>query len=137
MSPVFHIVDVGGTRPLGRSVASSSPTMQNNKVRGAGMSGSITAADANMCGSRSFEVQQLAWRVANFAHSLDTSMLRFRHVQLAEWQSPAGQAYRTAISLQAAALDRARERLMAAYEAVLRHSQQVPVSSQRTPGGGY
>ena len=41
------------------------------------------------------------------------------------------------ISLQAAALDRARERLMAAYEAVLRHSQQVPVSSQRTPGGGY
>jgi hypothetical protein len=101
------------------------------------MSGSITAADANACGSRSFEVQQLAWRVADFANSLDTSMLRFRRVQMAEWQSPAGQAYRTAISLQAAALGRARERLMEASEAVLRHSQQVPVSSQRTPGGGF
>ncbi|WP_043430146.1 hypothetical protein [Arthrobacter sp. FB24] len=101
------------------------------------MSGSITAADANTCGSRSFEVQQMAWRVAGFAHRLDTSLLAFRRVQLSEWQSPAGEAYRTAISLQAAALSRARERLMAAYEAVLRHSQQVSVSSQRTPGGGY
>lgn len=101
------------------------------------MSGSFTAADAGECASRSFEVQQLAWRVADFAHRLDTSMLRVRRVQLLEWQSPAGQAYRTAISLQAAALGRARERLMAASEAVFRHSQQVPVSSQRTPGGGY
>jgi hypothetical protein len=105
--------------------------------RGKWKMSSITAADANACGSRSFEVQQLAWRVTDIAYSLDTSMLRFRRVQLAEWQSPAGQAYRTAISLQAAALGRARERLMAASEAVLRHSRQVPVSSQRTPGGGY
>lgn len=101
------------------------------------MSGSITAADADACGSRSFEVQQLAWRVAECAHSLDTLMLRFRQVQLTEWQSPAGQAYRTAVSLQAAALSRARERLFAASDAVRRHSQQVSVSSQRTPGGGY
>lgn len=101
------------------------------------MSGSITAADANTCGSRTFEVQQLAWRVAALAHSLDSSMLAFRRVQLSEWQSPAGQAYRNAVSLQAAALGRAREQLMAAYEAVLRHSQQVSVSSQRTPGGVY
>ncbi|WP_043485536.1 hypothetical protein [Arthrobacter sp. SPG23] len=101
------------------------------------MSGSITAADGDTCGSRSFEVQQLAWRVAGFAHSLDTSMLAFRRVQLSEWQSPAGQAYRTAVSLQAAALGRARDRLMAASEAVRRHAQQVSVSSQRTPGGGY
>lgn len=101
------------------------------------MSGSITAADANTCGSRSFQVQQLAWRVAECGHSLDTLMLRFRHVQLAQWQSPAGQAYRTAVSLQAAALSRAREGLFAASEAVLRHSQLVPVSSQRTTGGGY
>jgi hypothetical protein len=101
------------------------------------MSGNFTAADASSCASRSFEVQQLAWRVAELAHRLDTSMLRFRRVELSEWQSPAGQAYRTAVSLQAAALGRARERLMAASEAVLRHSQQVPVSSQRTPGGGY
>lgn len=101
------------------------------------MSGSITAADANTGGSRSFEVQQLAFRVAGCAHSLDTVMLGFRRVQLAEWQSPAGQAYRTAVSLQAAALSRARERLFAASETVLRHAQQVPVSSQRTPGGGY
>lgn len=101
------------------------------------MSGSFTAADANACASRSFEVQRLAWQVAGFAYSLDTSMLRFRGVELSEWQSPAGQAYRTAVSLQAAALGRAREGLMAASEAVLRHAQQVPVSSQRTPGGGY
>ncbi|MBT2597400.1 hypothetical protein [Arthrobacter sp. ISL-72] len=100
------------------------------------MSGSITAADADACGSRSFEVQQLAWRVADFAYSVDTSMLRFRRLELAEWQSPAGEAYRTAISLQAAALGRARERLMAASEAVLRHSREVPVSPQRM-GGGY
>ncbi|MDV8149823.1 hypothetical protein [Arthrobacter sp. B10-11] len=101
------------------------------------MSGSFTAADANACASRSFEVQQLAWRVASFAYNLDTLTLRFGRVELSEWQSPAGQAYRTAVSLQAAALGRARERLMAASDAVLRHSQQVPVASQRTPGGGY
>jgi hypothetical protein len=75
--------------------------------------------------------------VAEFAYCLETSLLRFRRVELSEWQSPAGQAYRTAVSLQAAALGRAREGLMAASEAVLRHAQQVPVSSQRTPGGGY
>lgn len=101
------------------------------------MSGSITAADANDCVSRSYEVQLLGWRMAACAQSLDAVMATFRHVQLADWESPAGRAYRTSVALQAAALGRARERLLVASEAVLRHAQGVAVSSGQAPGGGY
>lgn len=101
------------------------------------MSGSITAADANACSSRSYEVQQLAGRVAAHADSLDALIARFGRVQLADWESPAGRAYRTAAALQLAALGRVRERLRFACEVVLQHAQGVAASSVRTPGGGY
>ncbi|WP_426997438.1 hypothetical protein [Pseudarthrobacter sp. N5] len=58
-------------------------------------------------------------------------------MQMIEWQSPAGAAYRNSVGLQAAAVRRAKEKLDIATSAVFRHAQAVSVSSGRTAGGGY
>ncbi|MET3810546.1 hypothetical protein [Arthrobacter sp. UYEF3] len=97
------------------------------------MGGTLTAADAAACASRSFEVQQLAARVASCAEEADAVLARLGGLELQTWQSPAGRAYRTTISLQAASLRRARGRLHDAAAAVLRHAQNVTLSSGR-PG---
>jgi hypothetical protein len=52
-----------------------------------------------------------------------------RRIQLDDWQSPAGRAYRTTVALQASALMRARQSLDAAAALILRHSQSVSVSA--------
>ncbi len=58
-------------------------------------------------------------------------------VELQSWQSPAGRAYRTALSLQAAALRRSRTALQEAVAVVLRHAQNVALSPGRPgPDGG-
>jgi hypothetical protein len=101
------------------------------------MSDKVTAADAAACSSRSFDVQLLAGRVEGCVGQLDAVLARLSQLQLMDWQSPAGIAYRTSIGLQAAALARARERLNLAAVAVRRHAQNVSVSSMRTAAGGY
>lgn len=101
------------------------------------MSEKVTAADAAACTSRSFDVQLLAGRVEACADQLDAVLARLSQLQLMDWQSPAGIAYRTSIGLQAAALARAGERLKLAAAAVRRHARNVSVSSMRTAAGGY
>lgn len=101
------------------------------------MSEKVTAADAAACTSRSVDVQLLAGRVEACADRLDAVLARLSQLQLMDWQSPAGIAYRTSMGLQAAALARARDRLNLAAAAVRRHAQNVSVSSMRTAAGGY
>jgi hypothetical protein len=101
------------------------------------MSGNITAADAEACSSRSFDVQQLAGRVDLCADQLRAVHSKLSRLQMMDWQSPAGMAYRASVGLQAAALRRARERLDVASLAVRRHARNVSVSSLRTAAGGF
>lgn len=99
------------------------------------MGSDLSAADMNTCGSPSYEVQQLAARVASCAGRVEKVLAGFWEIQLLDWQSPAGRAYRDSVALQAAALGRARERLDDAAAAVSRHAHAVSASG--TPAGSY
>jgi hypothetical protein len=99
----------------------------------AGPPAPVTAADAAACASRSYEVQQLAARVAVCADRADAALAQLARLELQSWQSPAGRAYRTALSLQAASLRRSRNALQDAAAIVLRHAENVVLSSGR-PG---
>ena len=94
--------------------------------------GALLASDAAACASRAYEVQQLAARVAACADNIDAVLARLASVELQNWQSPAGRAYRTALSLQAASLRRSRTALHEAIAVVLRHAQSVAQASGRT-----
>ena len=93
----------------------------------------MLASDAAACASRSYEVQQLAARVAACADNADAVLARLASVEMGSWQSPAGRAYRTALSLQASSLRRSRTALQEAVALVLRHAQNV-VQSPGRPG---
>ncbi|MDQ0754828.1 hypothetical protein [Arthrobacter sp. B3I4] len=97
------------------------------------MSGTLTAADAAACASRSYEVQQLANQVAGCAERADAVLAALGRLEMQAWQSPAGRAYRTTLSLQAASLRRARAGLLEAAAVVRAHAQHVALSSGR-PG---
>ena len=97
------------------------------------MSGTLTAADAAACASRTYEVQQLARRAAACAEQADAVLAGLGRLELQTWQSPAGRAYRNTLALQAASLRRARDGLLEAAAAVLAHAQHVALSSGR-PG---
>ena len=101
------------------------------------MSSNMSAADADSCASRGYEVQQLAARLEFGAGEVERALLRLSQLQLADWQSPAGRAYRVSVGLRAAALRRAREGLDHAALSVRRHAQNVTLSSPRTPAGGF
>ena len=58
----------------------------------------------------------------------------FRDIQLLQWESPAGRAYRDAVLLQSAALRRALEALIEARAAVERHSQETFTAGCTNPG---
>jgi hypothetical protein len=111
----------------------TSTSAGNNTGGGGASADSVLASDAAACASRSFEVQQLAARVAACADHTDAVLAGLVRMELQGWQSPAGRAYRTAVSLQAAALRRNRAALQEAAAAVCRHAQNVAVSPGR-PG---
>jgi hypothetical protein len=91
--------------------------------------GNLTAADAEACASRSYEVQLLAGRLAACADQADAVLSQLARLELQGWQSPAGRAYRTAMSLQAASLRRCRDALQDAAAIALRHARNVALSS--------
>ena len=101
------------------------------------MSASVTAADAAACSSRRFEVHLLAERVQACAARLEEVLSRLSRLQLSDWQSPAGRAYRASVGLQAAALRRAGDQMDSAAASVQRHANSVSVSSPWTAGGGF
>ena len=83
------------------------------------------------CASRGHEVQRLAWRIKACVDKVDAVLSALRRAQLEQWQSPAGNSYRTTVAVQASALMRARQSLDDAAAAVLRHSQNVNVTNGR------
>jgi hypothetical protein len=101
------------------------------------MSTNIAAADASACSSRSVEVQLLAAQADTCAGEVDAVLAKLSQLQLADWQSPAGIAYRMNIGLQAAALRRARERIELAAQSIRRHARNVTLSSLPARAADY
>ncbi|MCU1510798.1 MAG: hypothetical protein JWM01_575 [Arthrobacter sp.] len=101
----------------------------NGTARSGTASSSLTAEDAGACASRSYEVQLLAARLAACADQAEALLSQLTRIELRGWQSPAGRAYRAALSLQAASLRRSRDTLQDAGAIVLRHAQNVVLSS--------
>jgi hypothetical protein len=95
--------------------------------------GTLTAADAEACASRSYEVQLLAGRLTACADQADALLSQLARLELQGWQSPAGRAYRTAVSLQAASLRRSRDALQDASATVLGHARNVALSGPWGP----
>ncbi|UZX05096.1 hypothetical protein F8G81_22735 [Arthrobacter sp. CDRTa11] len=100
------------------------------------MSSDTAAADMASRMARSHDIQQLAVRVERCTRRVEEVLAGFWKIQLLDWQSPAGRAYRDSVALQAAALGRTRGRLQEAAEAVNRHSRAVLIC-EAPPGGGY
>ena len=117
----------------GHAKTSNNATTGRNAGGSGATAGTFPASDAAACASRSYEVQQLAARVAACAEDTDAVLARLVCVELHGWQSPAGRAYRTALSLHAASLRRGRTTLEEAVAAVLRHARNVALSPGR-PG---
>lgn len=72
------------------------------------------------------ELLLLAARLASCRARVEEVLAGLRDVQLVEWQSPAGQAYRDTAARQATALRRALDILEEARAAVARHAQESP-----------
>jgi hypothetical protein len=82
------------------------------------------------------QVKQLAERVAVCVGRGEEVLDSFRDIQLLQWESPAGRAYRDAVSLQSAALRRALEAMIEAKAAVERHGQESFTAGCTYPGAG-
>lgn len=89
------------------------------------MSGDLTPVEVAARMDREYEIQQLAVRVVACSRRVEGVLANFREIQLLDWQSPAGRAYRTSVALQEAALGRAHRRLEEALAAVHRQAQEV------------
>lgn len=98
------------------------------------MGSDLTAADMAACMSRSHEIQQFAARVASCLDRVELVLAGFREIQLMDWQSPAGRAYRNSVALQEVALGRARLQLEAALVAVNRHAREAASSAGSAMG---
>ncbi|WP_310166685.1 hypothetical protein [Arthrobacter sp. BE255] len=98
------------------------------------MGSDVTAADMAACMSRSYEVQQLAGGVDLCLARVEKVLAGFREIQLLDWQSPAGRAYRNSVALQEVALGKARVRLEEALASVRRHAQAVAASAGNPAG---
>jgi hypothetical protein len=72
---------------------------------------------------RSAEVQQLAARIVVCEDRAAAVLAGFWEVQLSQWQSPAGRAYRDRVGAEAVAMRRALERLAEAAAAVSGHAR--------------
>lgn len=93
--------------------------------------------DAALWGSgarRSVEVQQLAARLLACEARADEVLAGFWAIQMSQWQSPAGQAYRNRVGLEAVALRRTVEALREAAASVSGHARAV-LTSDCTYGG--
>jgi hypothetical protein len=84
--------------------------------------------------SRGYEVQVLAARVDVCLGRVENVLTGFREIQLLDWQSPAGRAYRNSVALQEVALGRARVRLEEALVSVRRHAHAVGASAGSPAG---
>ena len=84
----------------------------------------------------SLEVQELGRRVAQCCHTAEEVLAGFHDIQLANWESPAGQAYRDSVSLQAVAVRRALDRVREASAAVAAHAS-AALTAECSPGSRF
>lgn len=89
-----------------------------------------TDLDFQPCTSRGAQVQQLGWRMTVCADQADAVLAKLAQLQLDQWESPAGRAYRTTVALQAASLRRGRDALREAAAVTLRHAQNVALNAR-------
>ncbi|WP_457947126.1 hypothetical protein ACTAQI_15950 [Pseudarthrobacter sp. alpha12b] len=71
----------------------------------------------------SLEVQEVGRKVAQCSDRTAEVLAGFHEIRLVDWESPAGQAYRDSVSLQAVALRRAVDRIQEASAAVAVHAR--------------
>ncbi|MDQ0771432.1 hypothetical protein QF031_004181 [Pseudarthrobacter defluvii] len=76
----------------------------------------------------SLAVEEVGRKVAQCADSAEEVLAGFHEIQLASWESPAGQAYRNSVSLQAVAVRRALDRIREASAAVAAHARAALMS---------
>jgi hypothetical protein len=98
------------------------------------VSSEVAGADLAADMHRATQVDQLASRVAACLVSGEEILAGFRDIQLLQWESPAGRAYRDTVALQAVALRRCLESLAEARVAVERHSRETLVADCSYPG---
>jgi len=84
----------------------------------------------------SLEVKSVERKVEQCAGTVDEILDGFHAIQMVDWQSPAGRAYRDAVSLQAVAVRRAVERIRDAAAAVAAHAT-AALTSDCSPGGRF
>jgi uncharacterized protein YukE len=70
------------------------------------------------------DLMPLAGRLGSCMARVEEVIAGLRAIQLLDWQSPAGQAYRNTVARQEAALRQASECLAEAKAAVARHAQE-------------
>jgi hypothetical protein len=97
------------------------------------MGSQLAEADLQQEMLRVSQVKALAERVAVCVVRGEDVVDSFRDIQLLQWESPAGRAYRDAVLLQSAALRRALEALTEARAAVERHSQETFTAGCTSP----
>ncbi|WP_461188287.1 hypothetical protein [Arthrobacter sp. Z4-13] len=98
------------------------------------MDSQLAGADLQQDMLRASQVEQLAGRLASCAGRGEEVLAGFKDIQLLEWESPAGRAYRDAVSLQSAALRHAVEALTEARAAVERHARETFTAGCTYPG---
>jgi hypothetical protein len=99
------------------------------------MESRLAGADLQQEMLRVSQVKKLAERVAVCLGRGEAVLDSFRDIQMLQWESPAGRAYRDAVLLQSAALRRALEALIEAKAAVERHSQETLTAGCTLSGG--
>lgn len=95
---------------------------------GGRVSNELAGSDPQADLHRVSQVDQLAARVAACVVRGEEVLAGFGEIQLLQWESPAGRAYRDTVALQAAALRRSLETLMEAKAAVERHGRETLVA---------
>lgn len=77
---------------------------------------------------RAEELQRLAQRLESCTGRVECVLARCQEIELLEWKSPAGNAYRDTVHGQVRALRRAVDRLGEARAAVAFRAQELPAS---------
>ncbi|MEE2523655.1 hypothetical protein V1639_13555 [Pseudarthrobacter sp. J75] len=88
-------------------------------------------------GQQSEQLRMLAGRIAQCADEGERIVARLQGIQLMDWQSPAGRAYRDSVGRQSDALRRAGHLLQAARSAVSRHAEAVAAAKSESAAGGF
>ncbi|UUL76893.1 hypothetical protein NG819_04065 [Pseudarthrobacter sp. Fe7] len=84
----------------------------------------------------SSEVQEVGRKVALCSDKAEEVLAGFHGIQLLDWESPAGQAYRDSVSLQAVAIRRALDRIREASAAVAAHAR-AALTADCSPDGRF